>query len=108
MDWWKESPVVKMHYQMTLEDGPKLAIFRNMKTGAIGGFLWHQMSFGKQFFVQVAVKVVVTPGIWDNFFADSFVAKMYLVGAGRLELPTSWSKTIIQLSLDVHWLLFRM
>ena len=32
-EWWEPEPVYKMHYQVTLEDGQQLAIFRNMKTG---------------------------------------------------------------------------
>ncbi len=32
-EWWEPEPVFKMHYQVTLEDGRQLAIFRNMKTG---------------------------------------------------------------------------
>ena len=33
-EWWEPEPVFKMHYQVTLEDGRQLAIFRNMKTGS--------------------------------------------------------------------------
>ena len=33
-EWWELEPVFKMHYQVTLEDGRRLAIFRNMKTGS--------------------------------------------------------------------------
>ena len=32
-EWWEPEPLFKMHYQVTLEDGQRLAIFRNMKTG---------------------------------------------------------------------------
>ena len=31
---WEPKPVTKMHYQVTLEDGQELAVFRNMKTGS--------------------------------------------------------------------------
>ena len=30
--FWEPEPVWKMHYQLTLEDGRELGIFRNMKT----------------------------------------------------------------------------
>ena len=40
-DWWKDNPVVKMHYQVTLGDGRQLTLFRNMKTGN-----WYQASCG--------------------------------------------------------------
>lgn len=33
-EWWEPEPVFKMHYQVTLEDGQQLRIFRNMKTGS--------------------------------------------------------------------------
>ena len=33
-EWCEPEPVFKMHYEVTLEDGRQLAIFRNMKTGA--------------------------------------------------------------------------
>ena len=33
-EWWEQAPVYKMHYQVTLEDGRQVAIFRNMKTGS--------------------------------------------------------------------------
>ena len=32
--WWEPEPVWKMHYQVTLDDGRELGIFRNMKTGS--------------------------------------------------------------------------
>ena len=32
-EWWESEPVFRMHYQVTLEDGRQLTIFRNMKTG---------------------------------------------------------------------------
>jgi len=32
--WWEPEPVFKMHYQVTLEDGRELGMFRNMKTGS--------------------------------------------------------------------------
>ena len=31
-EWWENEPVYKMHYQVTLEDGREVGIFRNMKT----------------------------------------------------------------------------
>ena len=31
-EWWEPEPVFTMHYQVTLENGRHLAIFRNMKT----------------------------------------------------------------------------
>ena len=31
-EWWEPETVWKMHYQVTLEDGRELGIFRNMKT----------------------------------------------------------------------------
>lgn len=31
-EWWEPEPVFTMHYQVTLEDGRQLAIYRNMKT----------------------------------------------------------------------------
>ncbi len=31
--WWQDDPVVKMNYQVTLEDGQQLTIFRNMMHG---------------------------------------------------------------------------
>ena len=31
-EWWEPEPVFRMHYQVTLEDGQQLTIFRNMKT----------------------------------------------------------------------------
>ena len=36
-EWWEPEPVFTMHYQVTLEDGRQLAIFRNMKTSG-----WYQ------------------------------------------------------------------
>ena len=33
-EWWEPEPVFKRHYQVTLEDGQQLGIFRNMKTGS--------------------------------------------------------------------------
>jgi len=32
--WWEPEPVSKMHYQVTLEDGRQVGIFRNMKTAS--------------------------------------------------------------------------
>ena len=32
-EWWDEQPLTRMHYQVTLEDGQQVTIFRNMKTG---------------------------------------------------------------------------
>ena len=37
-EWWEPEPLFKMHYQVTLEDGQQVTIFRNMKTGA-----WYQI-----------------------------------------------------------------
>ena len=34
-EWWEPGPVFKMHYQVTLEDGRQLEIFRNMKNGVV-------------------------------------------------------------------------
>jgi len=31
--WWQDDPVVRMNYQVTLEDGRRLTIFRNMMHG---------------------------------------------------------------------------
>ncbi len=31
--WWRDDPVVRVTYQVTLEDGRQLAIFKNMLTG---------------------------------------------------------------------------
>ncbi len=31
--WWADNPVVKMNYQVTLEDGQQLTIFKNMRHG---------------------------------------------------------------------------
>ena len=35
--WWWDDPVVKMNYQVSLEDGRQLTIFRNMMHG---GWYW--------------------------------------------------------------------
>ena len=32
-DWWKDNPVVRMDYQITLADGSQLTIFKNMVHG---------------------------------------------------------------------------
>ena len=32
-DWWSDNPVVKMNYQVTLENGQQLTIFRNIMHG---------------------------------------------------------------------------
>ena len=32
--WWQDDPVVKMNYQITLEDGHQLLIHRNMMHGS--------------------------------------------------------------------------
>lgn len=32
-EWWEPEPVWKMHYQVPLEDGRELGIFRTCKTG---------------------------------------------------------------------------
>ena len=37
-EWWEPEPLFKMHYQVTLEDGQQLTIFRNMSTGS-----WYQI-----------------------------------------------------------------
>ena len=37
-EWWEPESVFKMHYQVTLEDGRQVAVFRNMKTGR-----WYQL-----------------------------------------------------------------
>ena len=37
-EWWEPEPRFRMHYQVTLEDGQRVTIFRNMKTGA-----WYQI-----------------------------------------------------------------
>ena len=37
-EWWEPEPLFKMHYQVTLEDGQQVTIFRNMKTRA-----WYQI-----------------------------------------------------------------
>ena len=39
-DWWKDNPVVRVSYQVTLEDGQQLKVFRNMLTGG-----WYQVSY---------------------------------------------------------------
>ena len=36
-DWWKDNPLVRVTYQVTLEDGQRLTIFKNMLTG---GWYW--------------------------------------------------------------------
>ena len=35
-EWWEPEPVFKMHYQVTLEEGRGLVIFRHMKTSGPG------------------------------------------------------------------------
>ena len=35
--WWKDNPVVKMHYQVSLGDGRQMTLFRNFVTG---GWYW--------------------------------------------------------------------
>lgn len=37
-EWWEPEPLFRMHYQVTLEDGQQVTIFRNMKTGG-----WYQI-----------------------------------------------------------------
>ena len=32
-EWWEPEPLFRMHYQVTLEGGQHVTIFRNMKTG---------------------------------------------------------------------------
>ena len=36
--WWEPEPLFRMHYQVTLEDGQQMTLFRNMKTGG-----WYQI-----------------------------------------------------------------
>ena len=31
--WWEPEPLFRMRYQVTMEGGRQVAIFRNMKTG---------------------------------------------------------------------------
>ena len=31
--WWRDNPVVRVTYQVTLEDGQELTVFKNMLTG---------------------------------------------------------------------------
>ena len=38
-DWWKDNPLVRVTYQVTLEDGQRLTIFKNMLTGG-----WYRAS----------------------------------------------------------------
>ena len=38
-EWCEPEPVFKMHYQVTMEDGQDLGIFRNIKTGS-----WYRAS----------------------------------------------------------------
>ena len=42
-EWLDEQPLTKMHYQVTLEDGRQVTIFRNMKTGG-----WYQLESPQQ------------------------------------------------------------
>ncbi len=37
-EWWEPEPLFRMHYQVTLEDGQQVTIFRNMKTDG-----WYQI-----------------------------------------------------------------
>ena len=37
-EWWEPEPLFRMHYQVTLEGGQQVPIFRNMKTGG-----WYQI-----------------------------------------------------------------
>ena len=37
-EWWEPEPVFRMHYQVTLEDGQQVTLFRNRKTGG-----WYQI-----------------------------------------------------------------
>ena len=37
-EWWEPEPIFRMHYQVTLEDGQRVTISRNMKTGG-----WYQL-----------------------------------------------------------------
>ena len=42
-EWWEPEPLFKMHYQVTLEDGQQVTIFRNMKTGG-----WYELENPQQ------------------------------------------------------------
>ena len=38
-EWWKSEPMLKMRYQVTLEDGRQVGILRSYKTGS-----WYRLS----------------------------------------------------------------
>ena len=42
-EWWEPEPLFRMHYQVALEDGQHVTIFRNMKTGA-----WYEIENSQQ------------------------------------------------------------
>ena len=42
-EWWEPEPLFRMHYQVTLEDGQQVTIFRNMKTGG-----WYEVETPQQ------------------------------------------------------------
>ena len=42
-EWWEPEPLYRMHYQVTLEDGQQVTIFRNMKTGS-----WYRLESPQQ------------------------------------------------------------
>jgi hypothetical protein len=33
-EWWREKPIVRMYYQVHLEDGRQITVFRDMLNGA--------------------------------------------------------------------------
>ena len=37
--WWRDNPVVRVSYRVTLEDGQGLTLFKNMLTGG-----WYRLS----------------------------------------------------------------
>jgi len=37
-EWWEPEPLFKMNYQITLEGGQRMTIFRNIKTGG-----WYEL-----------------------------------------------------------------
>ena len=42
-EWWEPEPLFSMHYQVTLEDGQQVTIFRNMNTGG-----WYELENPQQ------------------------------------------------------------
>jgi hypothetical protein len=38
-EWWREKPIVRMYYQVNLEDGRQMTVFRDMLDGA-----WYRQS----------------------------------------------------------------